>query len=185
MIVWINGPFGAGKSTLAAGLNTALPGSVIADPEDIGALLRQSMAGRHRQQRDYQDYPAWRHLTVRLVAELHQLTAGPVIIPMTILDEKYARELHAPLSQLGTGFHHLLLHAGQAPLTARIDKSVEYPEDEERSEAVRAHRRRRTPDYQRAATAWLYAGAHVIDTSTLTPGQTLQATLAHLFHATT
>ncbi|MGZ9928325.1 AAA family ATPase [Streptomyces sp. NC-S4] len=81
MIVWINGLFGAGKSTLAAGLNTALPGSVI--PEDIGTLLRQSMAGYHRQQRDHQDYPAWRHLTVRLVAELHQLTAGPVIIPMT------------------------------------------------------------------------------------------------------
>ncbi|MDX2394061.1 AAA family ATPase [Streptomyces sp. NPDC054904] len=184
MIVWLNGPFGAGKSTLAAGLNTALSGSVIADPEDIGALLRQSMAGHHRQQRDYQDYPAWRHLTVRLVAELHQLTTGPVIIPMTILNEQYARKLHTPLSQLGTDVHHLVLHADRAPLTTRTNRNVEYPGNEERSEAVRAHRHRRALDYEHAATAWLHAGAHVIDTSTLTPGQTLQAALAHL-HTTT
>ncbi|MFD3695030.1 hypothetical protein ACFWUZ_02530 [Streptomyces sp. NPDC058646] len=83
MIVWINGAFGAGKSTLAAGLHTALSQSVLADPED------------------------------------------------------------------------------------------------------RSHRRRRTPDYEHAATAWLHTVAHVIDTSTLTPGQTLQAALAHLFHTST
>lgn len=176
---------GPGSRTLAAGLNTALLGSVIADPEDIGTLLRQSMVGHHRQQRDYQDYPAWRHLTVRLVAELHQLIAGPVIVPMTVLNPAYARELHAPLAQLGTDFHHLVLHADRAPLTARIDRSVEYPGDEERSEAVRAHRRRCALDYEHAAAAWLHAGAYVIDTSALTPGQILQAALAHLFHTTT
>lgn len=45
MIIWVNGAFGAGKSTPAVGLREALSGSVIADPEDVGALLRQSMAG--------------------------------------------------------------------------------------------------------------------------------------------
>ncbi|MFA7764799.1 AAA family ATPase [Streptomyces sp. NRRL S-448] len=185
MIVWINGAFGAGKSTLAAGLHTALSQSVLADPEDIGALLRQSMAGHYQQLRDYQDYPAWRRLTVHLITELHQLAGGPVIVPMTVLNQAYARDMFTPLSRLSTAFHHLVLHADPGPLTARINTSLEYPGDGPRSEAVRSHRRRRTPDYEHAATAWLHTVAHVIDTSTLTPGHTLQAALAHLFHTST
>ncbi|MFE5859684.1 ATP/GTP-binding protein [Streptomyces virginiae] len=184
MIVWVNGAFGARKSTLAAGPHTALAGSVLADPEDVGAVLRQSMARHHRQLRDYQDYPAWRRLTVNVITELHQLGGGPVIVPMTILNEQYTGESFGPLTLLGTAVHHLVLHADPEPLAARINSSRGYPGDEQLSEAGRAHRRRRTPDYQHAATTWLHTGAHVIDTSTLTPGQTLQAALAHLHTST-
>ncbi|MGW8490279.1 hypothetical protein [Streptomyces sp. NPDC055886] len=38
MICWLNGPFGGGKSTLAAELRQALGGAVTADPEGIGDL---------------------------------------------------------------------------------------------------------------------------------------------------
>ncbi|MFB0629439.1 hypothetical protein [Streptomyces sp. AB3(2024)] len=44
---------------------------------------------------------------------------------------------------------------------------------------------RAVPGVEHAATAWLHTAAHVIDTTTLTPGQTLQAALAHLFHTST
>ncbi|MFF5488675.1 AAA family ATPase [Streptomyces virginiae] len=181
MIIWINGAFGAGKSTLASGLREALNGAVIADPEDVGALLRQSMAGHPRRVRDYQNYPAWRRLTTRLVTELHQLATGHVIVPMTILNPAYAAEMFEPLSELGTPFHHVVLHAGPDSLEARIAASCEYPGEEERSEAVRSHRRRRAADYDHAATTWLHAAtSNVIDTTHLTPGQTLHTVLAHL-----
>ncbi|MFD4241489.1 AAA family ATPase [Streptomyces sp. NPDC058525] len=181
MIIWVNGAFGAGKSTLAGGLREALSGSVIADPEDVGALLRQSMAGHPRRVRDYQEYPAWRRLTTRLVAELHELAAGPVIVPMAVLNPAYAAEMFGPLSELGTPFYHVVLHAGPDRLEARIAASCEYPGEEERSEAVRSHRRRRAADYSQASAAWLHAAAsHVIDTSHVTPGQTLHTVLAHL-----
>lgn len=160
MIVWINGAFGAGKSTLAAGLHTALSQSVLADPEDIGALLRQSMAGHYQQLRDYQDYPAWRRLTVHLITELHQLAGGPVIVPMTILSQAYARDMFTPLSRLGTAFHHLVFHADPArsrpgstrasntPGTARaasrpLPPTAPHPQLRTRRHRMAAHRRAR------------------------------------------
>ncbi|WP_328971572.1 ATP-binding protein [Streptomyces goshikiensis] len=178
MIVWINGPFGAGKSTLATGLREALAGSVVADPEDVGSLLRKSMAGHALRVRDYQDYPAWRRLTVQLIIELYQLTGGTVIVPMTVLKRAYADEILRPLRELSTEVHHLVLHADPRQLEARIAASQEYP-DGARSEAVRSHRRRRAHDYEQAAAEWLHDAGHVIDTNALTPKQTLQAALAH------
>ncbi|MFJ2111928.1 AAA family ATPase [Streptomyces sp. NPDC087850] len=180
MIVWLNGPFGGGKSTLASGLHEALTGSVVADPEYVGSLLRQSMAGHALRVRDYQDYPAWRRLTVQLITELHQLTGNTVIVPMTLLKRAYADEILGPLAELGTELRHLVLHVDAERLGARIAASREYPDDDARSEAVRSHRRRRVHDYEQAAAEWLHDAARVIDTSTLTPEQALQATLAHL-----
>ena len=39
MIIWINGGFGAGKTTLAAELHRRLPDAVVYDPEDVGLML--------------------------------------------------------------------------------------------------------------------------------------------------
>ncbi|MFJ8752142.1 AAA family ATPase [Streptomyces sp. NPDC102441] len=183
MIVWINGPFGGGKTQLAALLHQALSGSVVADPEEVGSLLRRSIADHPTRAADYQGYPAWRALTVHLVTELHRHTGGPVLVPMTVLDEGYADELFGPLRTLDAHFHHLVLHAERVALAERIEASREYPGDATRSEAVRIHRRRRAVDYRHAADTWLHRSGHVIDTTTYTPGQTLQSALA-LLHTT-
>jgi hypothetical protein len=180
MIVWLNGPFGGGKTTLAAGLHHALPGATVADPEAVGDLLRSTLAGHTLRPKDYQDLPLWRQLTGALVAGLVRHTGGPVIVPMTVLNLAYAEEIFTPLRQADGGFHHLVLHAAPAVLQERIAASREFPGDEARSEAVRAYRRRRVSDYEQAATGWMQADGHVIDTSALTPEQTLDAALAHL-----
>ncbi len=39
MIVWINGAFGAGKTTTATLLTEAMPGSLLFDPEDGGGII--------------------------------------------------------------------------------------------------------------------------------------------------
>jgi adenylate kinase family enzyme len=39
VIIWINGGFGAGKTTLAAELHRRLPDAVVYDPEDVGLML--------------------------------------------------------------------------------------------------------------------------------------------------
>jgi adenylylsulfate kinase-like enzyme len=41
MIVWLNGTFGAGKTTTAPEVVTRLPEARIFDPEHVGFLLRQ------------------------------------------------------------------------------------------------------------------------------------------------
>ncbi|RST18507.1 ATP/GTP-binding protein [Streptomyces sp. WAC05374] len=179
MIVWLNGPFGGGKTTLAAGLRRALPGAVVADPEAVGDLLRSTLAGHTLHPRDYQDLPLWRQMAGVFVAGLVRHTGGPVIVPMTVLNPGYAEELFTPLREAG-GFHHLVVHTAPAALQERITAGWEFPGDAARSEAVRAYRRRRVPDYQQAATDWLHADGHVIDTSALTPERTVQAALAQL-----
>ena len=39
MIIWLNGGFGAGKTTLAEELHRRLPDAVVYDPEDVGLML--------------------------------------------------------------------------------------------------------------------------------------------------
>ena len=41
MIIWINGPFGAGKTTLAKRLRDRRSKSLIFDPEEIGFVVKK------------------------------------------------------------------------------------------------------------------------------------------------
>lgn len=43
MLLWINGPFGGGKTQTAHELARRLPGSVICDPERVGFGLHRMM----------------------------------------------------------------------------------------------------------------------------------------------
>lgn len=68
--MWINGPFGVGKLALAADLVQALPGAVVADPEDTGSAVRSALRGHPREHRDYQLYPPWVTTTVCFISSL-------------------------------------------------------------------------------------------------------------------
>ncbi|ELP65954.1 hypothetical protein ACOT81_39350 [Streptomyces sp. WI04-05B] len=54
MTVSINGLFGVGKPTLAAELVQALPGTVVADPEDTGSAVRSALRSHRREHRNYE-----------------------------------------------------------------------------------------------------------------------------------
>ncbi|MFF5536538.1 hypothetical protein ACFY71_29340 [Streptomyces cinerochromogenes] len=120
-------------------------------PKAVGDLLRSTLAGHALRPRDYQDPPLCRQLTGVFVAGLVRHAGGPVIVPMTVLNPGYTEEILTRLRQAG-GF--------------RV--------------AVRAYRRRRAPDYHRAASDWMHANGHVIDISALTPEQALHTALDHL-----
>ena len=99
-IVWLNGAFGAGKTTAARILAAEIPGAVIVDPEEIGTLLRpvlQPVAPV----RDFQEWPAWRQLVaVTLNAVLRELAEGGpslVIVPQTVIVEEYWSEIISDL----------------------------------------------------------------------------------------
>ncbi|MFI6341188.1 ATP/GTP-binding protein [Streptomyces sp. NPDC050535] len=91
MIIWTNGPFGGGKTTLAALLHQHLDGAITTDPEEVGFLLCKSIGDDPGRQKDFQDYPMWRELVARICAELDRFAhEGPIIAPMTLLRRKYA-----------------------------------------------------------------------------------------------
>ena len=59
MILIINGAFGVGKTTVAALLHRALPGSMIYDPERVGSVLMRLPSWIHLRGRgtdDFQDH---------------------------------------------------------------------------------------------------------------------------------
>ncbi|MFJ4125989.1 AAA family ATPase [[Kitasatospora] papulosa] len=184
MIVWLNGPFGGGKSILSAALAGALDGAVVADPEEVGDLLRRPLGGHRLLTRDYQELPPWREVTLALVTGLARYTGGPVLVPMSVLDRARTERLLGSLRASGLSVHHLILHTAPEVLHQRIADSCKFPGDEPRSGAVRAYRRRRAADYFTAAATWMHASGHVIDTTALSPEQTLRLTLTHLAHAT-
>ncbi len=55
MIIWINGPFGAGKTTLAKRLRDRRSKSLIFDPEEIGFVVKETVP--MPASGDYQDLP--------------------------------------------------------------------------------------------------------------------------------
>ncbi len=89
MLIWINGPFGGGKTQTAFELHRRLPHSVVCDPEEPGFGLHRMTPPHLRG--DFQDQPAWRH-AVHDVLD-HVLAHEQVVIaPMTIIEPQYFAE---------------------------------------------------------------------------------------------
>ncbi|MFG2773678.1 AAA family ATPase [Streptomyces sp. NPDC048350] len=91
-LLWINGPFGGGKTQTAHELRRRLPGSVVCDPEHVGFGLHRTLPPALRG--DFQDLAAWRqgvHEVLDLALREH--TGGPVIVPMTLVEPAYFEEV--------------------------------------------------------------------------------------------
>ncbi|MCK2215404.1 AAA family ATPase [Actinomadura sp. ATCC 31491] len=118
MLVWINGPFGGGKTQTAYELNRRLPGSVVCDPEHVGFGLHRMTPPALRT--DFQRLPAWRQ-GVREVLDL-ALTRhdGVVIAPMTLVEPAYYDEILTRLRQAGHEVRHFALLAGRETVLRRL-----------------------------------------------------------------
>ena len=118
MIVWLNGTFGAGKSSTAAELAGILPGARQFDPEDVGYMLKANLADQDFT--DFQQLPPWRTLVPVVMAEVAALTGQHLIAVQTVLTESYWRELIAGLAARSLEVFHVVLHADPAVLERRI-----------------------------------------------------------------
>src|SRR2546430_2372967 len=101
MLLWINGPFGGGKTHTAFELRWRLPRSVGCDPEQVGFGLHRMTPRPLRF--GFQDFPAWRqgvYQVLDLVLTKHE---GPVIAPMTLIEPAYFREILGRLRESGHG----------------------------------------------------------------------------------
>jgi AAA domain len=116
VLLWINGPFGGGKTATAYELNRRLPGSVVCSPERVGFGMRRMLPPALRG--DFQDLPVWRHSVLELLRLiLSGYADGPVIVPMTLTDPGYFDEIVGQLRADGFAVHHFALLA--APETVR------------------------------------------------------------------
>ncbi|MGW6821663.1 ATP-binding protein [Streptomyces sp. NPDC055005] len=117
MLVWINGPFGGGRTQSAYEIRRRLPGSVVRDPEHVGfgphRVLPPALSA------DFQDLPAWR----RSIQEMLDLALteyeGTVIVPMTVIEPVHFREILGRLRERGHDVRHFALLADRETVLRR------------------------------------------------------------------
>ncbi|MER5374355.1 NUDIX domain-containing protein [Streptomyces sp. NPDC002553] len=172
-VVWINGAFGAGKTTAARELIDLIPNSTLFDPEVIGAALPHLLpAKRLAEAGDFQDLPIWRRLVIDTAAALLGELGGTLVVPMTLLRQEYRDEIFGALAARRIPVRHVLLAPAETILRGRIaerDVPPDLPDGEMR---VRQWSYDHIEPYRAALASWLTADAHLVDTSALTPYET-------------
>jgi len=119
MIIWINGAFGAGKTSAAYELHRRIPNSFVYDPENIGGFIRKNIP-KELTKGDFQDYIMWRECNYSMLKYLATEHKGIIIVPMTITDPKYYNEIIGQLIKDGVIVKHFLLSASKETLLKRL-----------------------------------------------------------------
>jgi 8-oxo-dGTP pyrophosphatase MutT (NUDIX family) len=172
VIVWINGPFGAGKTTTARELIELIPNSTLFDPEVIGGALPHLLPPKHLAEvGDFQDLPIWRRLVIDTAAALLAELGGTLVVPMTLLRQEYRDEIFGGLAARRIAVRHILLAPAETILRERIAHR-EVPEGPDGELRARQWSYDHIEPYRSALASWLTADAHLVDNGRLTPYRT-------------
>ncbi|WP_328449748.1 AAA family ATPase [Streptomyces sp. NBC_00386] len=118
MLLWINGPFGGGKTQTAHEIQRRLQGSVICDPEHAGFGLRRMLPPELRG--DFQDLVSWRQGVVEVLDLALRERDGVVIAPMTVTNPVHFAETVGRLRELGHDVRHFTLLAERETVLRRL-----------------------------------------------------------------
>lgn len=118
MLVWINGPFGGGKTVTAYELARRTAGSVVCDPEHVGFGLHRTLPRALR--KDFQDLRAWREGVFEVLDLAASGHPGPVIVPMTVVEPAYFRQTVGRLRERGHEVRHFTLLAARETVVGRL-----------------------------------------------------------------
>ena len=123
VIIWLNGGFGAGKTTLAEELHRRLPGAGLYNPEDVGLMLWKWMPSNG----DFQHLPSWRELVIATAVSLRRHHAGTLIVPMSLIRDAYRDEILDGLADAGEQVLHVFLEVDAGVLRDRLNARVTQP----------------------------------------------------------
>ncbi len=127
MIVFLNGAFGVGKTTLAERLVARLPNSLLYDAEEVGYFLGKIVAPIDRPD-DFQHLPMWRSLTVTTAHLLRQTYGRTLVMPMTIWRRPCFDEVLGGLRAGDPEVYHFSLTATAETLAGRLRRRGDSPE---------------------------------------------------------
>ncbi|MFH8368558.1 AAA family ATPase [Streptomyces sp. NPDC018031] len=175
MIVWVNGAFGSGKSTLVDELRPRWPEALVYDPEMVGFLLRRIVEVPTG---DFQDLRLWRRQVADLAVGLVEEYGRPVLVPMTLLDPGYAGEIFGRLKEAGVEVRHFFLRVPREVLERRIDGRSFAPDDPAQDERIRRWCKDRIE--RGIAAAGVLPGDTVFLDGELTPPELADAVLARV-----
>jgi shikimate kinase len=118
VIIWLNGTFGAGKTTAARQLADRLANARIFDAELVGYLLMAALDDHEF--KDFQDLPPWRELVPVVTEKIAGFTGQHLIAVQAVLREDYWRELAQGFKRTPMDIFHVLLHVDSEVLAERI-----------------------------------------------------------------
>jgi hypothetical protein len=124
VIVFINGPFGVGKTSVAKLLVQKIPDAMLYDPEVIGSIL-QRVLDPLKKIDDFQDYALWRRLVVGGAHLLRKASARTLVIPMTVWRHDYFDPIIAGLRRVDPDLSCFRLTASRDVLMDRISSDAE------------------------------------------------------------
>jgi hypothetical protein len=172
VIIWINGGFGAGKTTLAEELHRRLPDAVVYDPEDVGLMLWKWMPPNG----DFQHLPSWRELVVATALSLRRHHADTLIVPMSLIRDGYRAEIIGGLADAGEEVLHVFLQTDAGVLRERLNARVTDPGKEWEQGALKLGMT--GLEEMAAAAARQPAGTLMLRSDRLTPAELADEVLA-------
>jgi shikimate kinase len=119
VIIWLNGTFGAGKTTTGLRLAGRLANARLFDPEEVGYLLMRTL--EDHEFKDFQDLAPWRELVPVFTEKIALFTGQHLIAVQTVLREEYWQELTAGFERTELDIFHVLLHVDSDVLAERIN----------------------------------------------------------------
>jgi gluconate kinase len=174
VIIWINGAFGAGKTTLAEELMRRMPEAVLFDPEYVGYILREWVP---LPTGDFQDLPSWRELVIETALALRRHHAETLIVPMTLINDAYARQILDGIRQRGEEIIHVFLDLDTDVLRQRINDRILHPDNPQADQQAREFCLRNL-DRGIAAAARQPAGTLMLRSDKLSPAELADEVLA-------
>jgi hypothetical protein len=124
LIIMLNGAFGVGKSTVAKALvDRLIPNAHLFDPELVGNMVRRVAQGIRTGEEDsddFQDIALWRSLTVQTAAALLAHYHCTLVVPMTLANPTYFREIKSGFERIDPDVRHFCLMASERTIHRRL-----------------------------------------------------------------
>jgi AAA domain len=126
VLIWLNGAFGVGKTSVAFEMQALHRDALVFDPEEIGFALRRAQSPSPRG--DFQDDPLWRELVVTSLERVLARDSRPIIAPMTVVNPLYFEEIVGELSARGFDVRHFALLGSRETILKRLRKRGDFGE---------------------------------------------------------
>jgi len=122
MIIWINGAFGSGKTSVAEAIDNKTENSFIYDPENVGYFLWGVFPDEMKRKGNFQHIGMWREFNYRILRYINDNTDKVIIIPMTVYVRQYYDEIIGTLRKDGVDVKLFILSASKRTIIGRLVK---------------------------------------------------------------
>jgi len=120
LILWINGAFGCGKSSVAEIISKRVSKAFVYDPEQVGYFLWDNFPEEMKRKENFQHLQIWREFNYKILKHIANNYDGIIIVPMTIYEKQYYDEIIGNLINDAIAVKHFILSATKQTIIERL-----------------------------------------------------------------